>query len=232
MRYFFLFLFSLPLMFLITLESHAVARNCSYKIYVNSKDAGIKPILIYQGEIKARGRFKGGAHSDDKMEARKQAAIAAKRCMDTAMASNETPKYCKPRDWVESRPDKQDGIMIEYNIPVLKSSAFNTICDYAHKNNKGNKISGIQIYSKNVSTTSKDTLTQCRIQDSKVNDYYTPIGGTGLSTECSGGTAVGLREQGAKTRWTGSYDERGSEIRTRIKNFCKTKFNLTGYTIN
>lgn len=226
MRHLILFMISFSLIPITALISQAAERDCNYTVYVKSNEAGIGSIPIYNSNVTATGRFKGGAHSDDASEARKEAAKAAKKCFDAAFLSNEIPAECKPREW----KSKRDGIMSDYKIPVLKTSAFNTICSYVHTSGKGgDAIRGIQIYTTNISNSSSDVKKECSIRTDSI--YYTPSGASGLYTECNNGIAVGLKEMGGKTRWTGWYDESGGQIRNRIRDFCMYKFNMYGNAV-
>ena len=156
--YAFIFIFVL----LFSIEAEAVVRECSYKIYVASDKEGISSTILPNGSLISKGRYKG--KSSGKASARYNATRAAKRCLDTAFSNNKITKYCKPRDWVST----SDFFVSKYNIPKLKTAAFNTACNTARNLGiKKENLEGIMIYALNVKEI--DAKSECNIVDDKIN---------------------------------------------------------------
>jgi len=219
-------LYALIFIFILSfsIDAGAIVRECSYKIYVASDKEGISSTLLPNGLLISKGRMKLGNLSDDKRGARIQAAIAAKRCLDTAFAGNTIPKYCKPRDWESTR----DGYVSSYNIPKLRTVAFNTVCNTARKLGiKNDNLKGISIYAVNVKDI--DARSQCNMKDAKDNYYYNVA--KGLSTKCAQDIGSGEIATGVN-RYTGWYDENATQIKKRIKKWCKKTYSRKSYKIS
>jgi len=217
-------LYSLLFVFIISFSTSAgaIVRECSYKIYVASDKEGISSTILPNGTLISKGRHKGS--SKDKKYARHQAAIAAKRCLDTAFAGNTIPKYCKPRDWESTK----DGYVSLYNILKLKTVAFNAACNEARKLDiKNDNLEGISIFAVNVKDI--DAKSECNMKDAKDNFYYNVA--KGLATNCAQDISSGQIATGANL-YTGWYDENAKQIKSRIKKWCKKTYNRNSYKIS
>ena len=224
MRYKPFFIFTSILIILLTLESQAVVRQCGYMLKVKSNKENINPVNLPKGSIMAHGRMKTPSDytytPNDEGNARKQAARAIKKCLDSAIYSNGIPGKCKTRASLKNK----DGAMKKYNIKNVKSVAFNTACSTARQLGKDGILEGITIYAyKNHGNH------ECQIKDEKNNNYYKLA--KGLATECKDGVSIREIPVG-KNKLTGWYIESATQINQRIKKWCMNTFRKSKYSID